>query len=374
MQTLTGRNVNQLWARAVPLIQQLGVRSPSRAGDVLVAPHPVMSVTTAPTERVLFDKARDANPFFHFFEALWMLNGRRDAAFLDTFVHDFGSRFAESNGNLYGAYGYRWRFGFDVDQLNVAVERLRKDPFDRRVVIAMWNPEDDCLEPDFMDDDKQELYPEPRDLPCNTHIYLRVRKVSGERIDEGAAMSGLLETHPDEWSVLDMTVCCRSNDIVWGAYGANAVHFSFLLEYLAGRIGVRVGTMYQLSNNWHAYVPVLERLNAKVDHTTKLFTPEPYSGGSVQPVPIGKAWDEWDKDLKEFMRWTKRPLDRGTRIIENQWFETTAKPLWRVHRAYRDGGDERLALRLCDDVAASDWALAARQWLERRYSKKAVAA
>jgi thymidylate synthase len=364
MQTLTGRNVNQLWARAVPLIQQLGVKSPSRAGDVLVAPHPVMSVTTAPMERVLFDKARDANPFFHFFEALWMLNGRRDAAFLDTFVHDFGSRFAEAHGNLYGAYGYRWRFGFDVDQLNVAVDRLRKDPFDRRVVIAMWNPEDDCLEPDFMDDDKQELYPEPKDLPCNTHIYLRVREepVPGDEGDE-----------PETVRVLDLTVCCRSNDIVWGAYGANAVHFSFLLEYLAGRIGVRVGTMYQLSNNWHAYVPVLERLNAKVDHTTKLFTPEPYSGGSVQPVPIGKAWDEWDKDLKEFMRWTERPLDRGTRVIENQWFETTAKPLWKAHAAHRLG-ETANAFAFTNDVEASDWGLAARQWLERRYSKKAVAA
>jgi hypothetical protein len=47
----------------------------SRAGDVLVAPHPVMSVTSIPTERVLFDPARDANPFFHLFESLWMLAG-----------------------------------------------------------------------------------------------------------------------------------------------------------------------------------------------------------------------------------------------------------------------------------------------------------
>jgi thymidylate synthase len=54
--------------------------------------------------------------------------------------------------------------------------------------------------------------------------------------------------------VLDLTVLCRSNDVVWGAYGANAVHFSVLQEYLAGRIGVDVGVMYQFSNNYHGYV------------------------------------------------------------------------------------------------------------------------
>ena len=41
---------------------------------------------------------------------------------------------------------------------------------------------------------------------------------------------------------LQMTVHCRSNDIIWGTYGANAVHFSILQEYVAARIGVDLGT------------------------------------------------------------------------------------------------------------------------------------
>ena len=32
---------------------------------------------------------------------------------------------------------------------------------------------------------------------------------------------------------LCMTVCNRSNDMLWGAYGANVVHMSMLQEFVA---------------------------------------------------------------------------------------------------------------------------------------------
>jgi thymidylate synthase len=343
---LQGRNVNTLWARAVPLITSIGEKQGSRNGDVLVAPNPVLSVTTSPLERVLFDPLRDANPFFHLFESLWMLAGRRDATFLNIFVKDFGARYAEKTGNLYGAYGYRWRHTWDIDQIDIVVQRLRKNHDDRRVVLTMWNPEDDLLEPDYLDTDTNKPYAEPKDLPCNTHIYPRVRM---ERLTD-------IDTVP----VLDLTVCCRSNDIVWGAYGANAVHFSFLLEYLAARIGVGVGTLYQLSNNWHAYVNVLEKLDAK---STELATTEPYAGGTVQPVPIGTRWAEgmWDRDLEQFLR------SPGSRAhgYENDWFANTATPMFRAHTAWKEG-DRPRAVAMMDDVAASDWARAGRDWMRRR--------
>src|SRR5271154_5758040 len=38
-----------------------------------------------PDERVLFSQTRDANPFFHFFESLWILAGREDVEFLAQF-------------------------------------------------------------------------------------------------------------------------------------------------------------------------------------------------------------------------------------------------------------------------------------------------
>jgi thymidylate synthase len=351
---LQGRNVNTLWARAVPLIMTIGKPQGSRAGDVLVAPHPVMSVTSIPTERVLFDPARDANPFFHLFESLWMLAGRRDAGFLNIFVKSFGERFAEKNGDLYGAYGYRWRHAWDVDQIEIVVQRLRKNHDDRRVVLTMWNVDDDLLEPDYINTDTNQPYEEPKDLPCNTHIYLRVcRNVIGVGYEETVTLP-----------MLDMTVCCRSNDIVWGAYGANAVHFSFLQEYLAGRIGVEVGTMYQLSNNWHAYRDVLDGYLAKSNEITGL---DPYSTMIAQPIPIGNRWQgsTWDDDLRRFL------CSPGSRShpYENEWFANTATPMFRAHAAWSEG-DRKKAVQLMDDVAASDWARAGREWMQRRIRKE----
>jgi hypothetical protein len=50
-----------------------------------------------------------------------------------------------------------------------------------------------------------------------------------------------------------MTVCCRSNDMLWGAYGANVVHFSILQEVIAIELGVGIGVYRQVSNNFHLY-------------------------------------------------------------------------------------------------------------------------
>ena len=50
-----------------------------------------------------------------------------------------------------------------------------------------------------------------------------------------------------------MTVCNRSNDMLWGAYGANAVHMSMLQEYLASRLEIAVGEYTQISDSFHVY-------------------------------------------------------------------------------------------------------------------------
>ena len=103
-----------------------------------------------------------------------------------------------------------------------------------------------------------------KDVPCNMIATV-------QRDSEGA---------------LDLTVFCRSNDIIWGCYGANAVHFSFLLEYLARRIGCPVGTYHQVSVNWHAYVDTLEKLRnlPRPSYTTRRLSP--YEAGEVLSTPF----------------------------------------------------------------------------------------
>lgn len=361
MQIIRARNVNEAYSDGRELLEREGNRSTSRGGDVLVVPYPVVTVYERPAERVLFDPVRDANPFFHLFESLWMLAGRDDAEFLDKFVRDFGARFAEAEGHIHGAYGRRWRDWFPLeraagaddgpcDQLDVVVRLLRADPDSRQAVLQMWDAQADLGVPGLLD------------RPCNTQVYLQVRREDGT----GAADSA------HEVRVLDLTVTCRSNDIVWGAYGANAVHFSVLQEYLAGRIGVGVGALYQFSNNWHGYVNVLTKMPRPAGYGTDVYRAhyaERLGVEQVRPLPMGTDWDRWDRDNARLIWWIDgAPYHAGieeTPVFVNKWFATTAVPMFLAHRAWREGNIAS-ALATINVVEASDWRLAARQWLGRR--------
>lgn len=249
MTILKARNVNGLLMPALRLIQAEGQPVSSRAGPVLTVPWPVMSVYERPRERVLLHPLRHCNPFFHFFEAMWMLAGRNDVEYLEQFVPRMAT-FAEDNGLLHGAYGYRWRKHYDFDQIDWAVKHLANDPSSRRCVINMWDPDADN---------------EPKnDLPCNTQLMFRV-----------------------VGNALNMTVLNRSNDAIWGAYGANCVHFSFLQEFMACALELEVGRMFQFTNNLHIY---LENAAWKRFHTAYFpEAPDVYSEGLERAPLIGEG-------------------------------------------------------------------------------------
>lgn len=372
MEVIYARNVSHALRLGCEQLEKVGERQDSRAGEVLVAPTPVMTVTTIPTERVLLEARRDANPFFHLFESLWMLHGRDDATWLDRFVSDFSSRFAEEGGHQWGAYGHRWRWSWDIDQLDVTVDRLRRDPLDRRVVISMWDPTYDLWEPAETRSAGGHTLGggtrEPRDVPCNTHIYPRVRTEKGYLQGVSHSVAGLegetvdattMGGAPHTSRVLDITICCRSNDVIWGAHGANAVHFSVLQEYLAGRIGASVGRMYQLSNNYHGYTEVFKKRRSNQSDSR-------YMTGDVHPLPMGEDWHHWDADLDEFMSWTEEQHCADvTLVTKNSWFHTVAQPMWLCHQSWK-GGDRSMAGFYAEAIQAPDWRVAAQEWMERR--------
>lgn len=377
MKVITGRNVEELYALGTEYLLHDGESSRSRNGNVLVSPVPVTSVYQRPTERVLMDASRDANPFFHLYESLWMLSGLRSSRPLDFFVKDFGSRFAEANWDIHGAYGHRWRTAFGFDQLYVIVQKLRKDFADRQCVLQMW----DCtwehhahtsrVTGESISYGMDDLSGNWKDRPCNTHVYFRVRPVKMTHETRGVVD---METHR---YVLDMTVCCRSNDIVWGAYGANAVHFSVLQEYVAGRVGVGVGTMYQVSNNFHGYVDVMARMK------TPKIAPSWYETNNYTPGQIGTDWDCWDDDLKRFVGWSvvlsealtskeksfREVLSSALHDYQfqfvNDWFMDTPVPMVLAY-GYHRCGDREKAIESAHHIKSSDWRAACVAWLERR--------
>lgn len=330
------RNVHRALPTALDRLKGCGVERDSRNGPVVQFPEPVTIVYRRPEERVMFWPARDANPFFHLMESLWMLAGRNDVEFPAQFVKRM-RKFSDDGETFHGAYGHRWRHWFGRDQLDDIVGALRKNPECRRQVLSMW-------------DATADLGRSGKDLPCNLQAAFQVA--------------------PDER--LDMTVTNRSNDLIWGAAGANAVHFSMLHEYMAKRIGVPQGVYRQVSANMHAYVDTLEQVKGVADAISphlpeylRWTALDPYSDGEVEACPLGvDEW--WEGDLLRFM------TNPESETLHSQWFKYVAQPMFRAHKAYKSNvgrarfDKAREELYICD---ASDWTQAANEWLDRREIK-----
>ncbi len=328
MKTITARNVNEAAAHALPYLISNGVKEQSRNGAVIVAGVPVITEYTYPTERVMFSPTRDANPFFHLMEALWMLAGRNDLAFPLFFNKNFAS-YSDDGKSVHGAYGHRWRLRFGYDQLTVIVEELRKNPTSRRCVLSMWDATADL----------HKAVAGGKDVPCNTHAYFDIR--------QGA---------------LNMTVCNRSNDVIWGAYGANAVHFSILQEYLAAAIGVPVGVYRQFSNNFHVYTDVYDtdKLSKIADES---HTENYYATGTVKPFPLMSVdMYTWNVDLLAFLA---DPYH--TFLYNDDFFNGVARPMYLAWRERKDKRGNGLAYM--SDIIADDWRMACTQWTARRERK-----
>ena len=357
------------------------VATPSRAGDVLMVPEPVIVTYRQPLQRVLFNQARDANPFFHLFESLWMLAGRNDIAPLKYYVSTMGD-FSDDGKTMNGAYGYRWRQGlywkanysvqtntFEdtqlnpegtyldrdepgvLDQLAWIVDHLRKDPTSRRAVLQMWNVEDDLLKIDSS-----------KDVCCNSHVYFSIRDQQITLPNPGLSDQG--ESNPVK--LLDMTVCNRSNDLIWGMLGTNVVHFSFLQEYMAACIGVEVGRYTQFTNNLHVYKGLFEpdKWLEEYDNRTMHSPPRVEYEPSWTHVSLIKNSARFDKECATFIGCTL-----STAFCE-PFLISVAQPMmaaFAAHKRLQYLGDHG-AFHHIDRVADGAWQAAGESWIQCRYN------
>lgn len=314
------RNVNHALRVGLDLIRHEGEQITVRGQSTLELPSPTVTTYFRPTERVLFSMVRDANHFFHFFDALWILAGRQDVAFLKQFNSTIDS-YSDDGWTFHGAYGERLRYASAIDQIDGVVRLLKADPTTRRATMTIWRP--------FSDLERQS-----KDIPCNV------------------ALSFLLRN-----GMLDMTVFCRSNDIVWGAYGANAVQFSMLHEVIAGIVGVKMGYYRQISNSYHAY-------NKREDYAKlqDFYEIEDLYEGrrEVKTYPMVKRPESFLDEVRHFCADPSVP-----RVYQNPFFEEVARPLygaWTRHQEAKEG------LTVIGECQAEDWRLGCWNWLSKRES------
>ncbi len=318
MLVINARNVNDAYHLGMELVQRDGELIDTRNGPAYKVPRPVTTAYRCPMERVLFNDKRDANPFFHFFESLWMLAGRNDVAFLTQFVGRM-SDFSDDGQTFNAAYGFRWRAHFEQDQILEAIKLLKKDPGTRRCVIGMWDPSFD-------------LGLNSKDIPCNLAVKLAIIK-----------------------GKLEIFVFNRSNDIIWGCYGANMVHMSFLQEYVAGHLGVGVGTYYQVSADYHAYQGVFDDKILGICDEPKDYYDR------IEPYPIGDiSGGDFDSDLHDM-------FNGKTAGFVSPFFTDVAGPMLDLFFTWkRDRSNKTAILSKNGWILASDWAVGCKEWLERR--------
>ena len=320
MQIISARNVSEALILGLQAVNEEGLLRDSRNGPVKVFEYPVTTVYEKPDERVVFYPDRDANPYFHFMEGLWMIAGRNDVEWISRFNASIAN-YSDDGVTFHGAYGYRWRKHFGFDQIDIIAEQLRANPDDRRIVLQMWDP-------------KVDLARGGKDFPCNTAIKFRI--VDGR---------------------LDMTVENRSNDMIWGAYGANAVHFSMLQEYMAAKIGVSLGHYWQVSTNFHSYMDTLKKHSALLLEKPS----SPYHLGEVEPFRmVNVDILDWESQLEVFMQEGDRAMG-----YTDPFFKRVAVPLLQSHRAFKQK-DFAKAIALAEGCMAKDWSRATVEWLGRR--------
>lgn len=157
-------------------------------------------------------------------EAAWVILGHDHVDWLRRYTKTWDAFCDVQDGSylIQQAYGYRLRRAFGVDQLNIALERLRNDPSDRRVWLSTWSPADD------LPDDGQKT------VPCPVGFTLSI-------VDR----------------MLNSSLMIRSSDLYFGL-PVDVMRHAFLMAAVGATLGTGLGYMRVTLAHPHIYEPQWE--------------------------------------------------------------------------------------------------------------------
>jgi thymidylate synthase len=221
IKVFSGKSADEVWVQAATLFKnklELKARS-SRCGEVIEILHTMFSIEN-PRQRWVFSRKPGINPAFALAEIVWIMNGAQDSSIIN-FWNPVLPKYAGYCEKYHGAYGFRLRHHFGIDQLERAYLALKENPDSRQVILQIWDPKSDFPHKDGA--------PVSEDIPCNVCSLLKI-------IDDKL-----------EWMQI-----IRSNDIYRGL-PYNFVQFTTLQEILAGWLEVGPGSYNQVSDSLHLY-------------------------------------------------------------------------------------------------------------------------
>lgn len=155
-----------------------------------------------------------ARPFSALGELLWYLSGSDEAAFVGAYIPFYVSKGKPAIVN--GAYGPRIRSRHGFDQLQAAIDMMRRKDGSRRIVIQLYEAED------LLADDNV-------DIPCTTTMQFHRRG-----------------------NVLHMSVTMRSNDAYLGL-PHDVFCFTMLQELVATELDLELGEYIHMVGSMHLY-------------------------------------------------------------------------------------------------------------------------
>jgi thymidylate synthase len=262
MLALTGGSADEVWRAAAAALSDGGLAhaQSGRGGATDEVLHVMLQVTD-PRRRWVVSRRPAMSPAFALVEALWIAAGRRDAR-LPAFWNPNLPAFCGPSPELAGAYGYRLRSHFGIDQLDRVFDALYSRPDSRQAVLQIWDPAADLPAAGGV--------PARDDIPCNIVAFPKVR-------------AGRLE-----WLQI-----MRSNDVFRGL-PYNLVQFTVLQEMIAGWLGVAVGAYTHVSDSLHVYAADRRHVAASIASPPVLDLSEPHSSFALPRA-------EWDPVIADVL-------------------------------------------------------------------------
>ena len=163
-------------------------------------------------------------------ELLWLLSGDTNIKFLHDNKVSIWDEWADAHGDLGPVYGAQWRSwpsrdGGVIDQIADTVERIKKSPNSRRLLVTAWNP---------ADVDKMALPP----CHCLFQFYVADGKLSCQLYQ-------------------------RSADIFLGV-PFNIASYAMLTHMMAHVTGLKVGEFIHTLGDAHLYNNHLEQVETQL--------------------------------------------------------------------------------------------------------------
>ncbi|MEX0916687.1 MAG: thymidylate synthase [Candidatus Spechtbacterales bacterium] len=223
-------------------------------------------------------------------ELLWLISGSSDVKELQKLgVHiwdanaeaDYWKPKAKFDGDLGRVYGVQWRSwqgadGTVVDQLKDVIERIKKDPTDRRLIVTAWNP----------GELSQMALP-----PCHMFFQFFVAP----------------STSSGQAGKLSLSMYQRSCDMFLGV-PFNISSYALLLHMVAQVTGLEAGEFFHILGDTHIYHNHFDQMKEQMSR-------EPYGLPTLKLNPNIKDINAFTMDDIELVGYESHPTIKADMAV-----------------------------------------------------------